>query len=348
MKQKVAAKLPQKLLPFVAIGALFIALSLFLSFAPGVARGWGLNYIAGFDIWVIALYYLCLLCFLLPQTNQYLAEKITAISRKSIIATLGRHRYVLFAAISIAAMGVFYLLKIKYVFGGDLLNRSAQIERGELDRNEYLSLWSLSQLYVRLHEHFNFTVYQTIKLVDYITGGLFIFFSLCTANLLGNTFLKKVAAFIITASCAILLQFCGYNETYAFPLLFIQAYFFTCLLYLKNKTHIIVPTLVLLTGIAFHLMLVALFPSLVLLFYRKGLWKYPFFRSKITIVILILISLPFLYFAFWNYAFPIMLPLEAPEGFLTLFAVAHFKEFINSQLLGGGGTIFGLAYAAHL
>ncbi|GHT20479.1 hypothetical protein AGMMS4957_07520 [Bacteroidia bacterium] len=346
--KKAVAKMPEKSLPFFAMGALFIALSLFLSFAPGVTRGWGLNYIAGFDTWVIALFYLCLLCFLLPSTNQYLVKQITAFSRQSIIATLRKHRYLLFAVLSIAAIGVFRLLKIKYVIGGDLLNRIPGVEHGEFAPEEYLSMWVLHHLYVWLHELFDFTGFQAVQLADYIIGGLFVFFALCTANLLGNTFLKKVAAFIIsTLSCAILLQFCGYNEMYAFALLFLQLYFFTSLLCLKDKIHLFVPAVILLTGIAFHMMLACMLPSLVLLCYGKGLWKYPLFRNKITIIILILLSLPFLYFAFQNVLLPRMLPLEAPEGSLSLFSIAHVKEFSNSQLLGGG-TGFYLAHATHL
>ncbi|GHT45475.1 hypothetical protein AGMMS49965_22430 [Bacteroidia bacterium] len=113
---KAAAKLPQKSLPFLASGVLFIALSLFLSFALGVKRGWGLNYIAFFDPWVIGLFYLLLVCFWLPQTNQYLVAQITAISRKSIISTLSKYRYLLFIIISLCTVGVFHLLKIKYMF----------------------------------------------------------------------------------------------------------------------------------------------------------------------------------------------------------------------------------------
>ncbi|GHT25254.1 hypothetical protein AGMMS4957_19760 [Bacteroidia bacterium] len=334
--EEIAAKLPEKSLHFFAIGLIFIALNLFLSFAPGVTRGWGLNYIAFFDPWVIGLFYVLLVCFLLPSTNHYLVAQITAISRQSIVATLRKHRYALFVLISLCAVGCFNLLRTKYILLGDLQTRITHIEDGVSVRDEYLTMLSLNRLYVWLHAHFNFTGFQTVRLVDYITGGLFVFFALCTANLLGNTFLKKAAVFILsTLSCTILLQFCGYNDVYMCALLFLQIYLFTSLLYLKNKMPLIVPALIIFTGIAFHLMLVSMLPSLIFLLYGKVLWKYPLFRNKITIAILVLISLPLLYLAFEKIARPIMLPLASADR-MTVFSIAHYKEFFNGQLLGGG------------
>ncbi|GHT43951.1 hypothetical protein AGMMS49965_18800 [Bacteroidia bacterium] len=337
-KQKVAAKMPEKSLPFFAMGALFIALSLFLAFVPGVTRGWGLNYIAFFDPWVIGLFYLCLLCFWLPQTNQYLVEKITAFSRQSIVATLRKHRYALFVVISLCAVGVFHLLRNKYVFLGDFDLIAQIIEKpgAESRPDEYLSMLILSRSYVWLHAHFDFTGVQTMRLADDIVGSLFIFVGLCIANLLGNTFLKKAAVFIIsTLSCAILMQFCGYLEVYSLPAFGLQLYLFTSLLYLKDKIHIIVPALVIFTGVALHSMLVCMLPSLVFMFYGKVLWKRPFFRSKKTIGGIVVVSLPFLYMAFNGFAIPMMLPME-DDVRMTLLSITNFKEFFNSQLLGGG------------
>ncbi|GHT41266.1 hypothetical protein AGMMS49965_10790 [Bacteroidia bacterium] len=332
-------------LPFLAVGVLFIALSLLLSFAPGVARGWGLNYIACFDPWVVGLFYLLLVCFCLPQTNQYLVAQITALSRKSIISTLRKHRYLLFAVLSIAAIGVFHLLQVKYFLLGDTNLRAWQIAQGTTVKQEYLTMVLGNYSYAWLHAHFDFTAYQTVRLIDDIAGCLFIFFALCTANLLGNTFLKKAAAFIIsTLSLAILMQFCGYLEIYALPVLFLRLYLFTSLLYLKNKTYIIVPTLVLLLGIGLHLMLVCMLPSLIFLFYGKVLWKEPFFRRKTTLVVLALSSIFLLSTVAWM-VFPVAESLQAihplkDDVYMTLFSIAHCKEFLNSQLLGGGIGLF--------
>ncbi|MDR3267592.1 MAG: hypothetical protein LBT83_00795 [Tannerella sp.] len=337
MKMKTKTSLSEKSFPFSEIGLLFIGLSLLFSFFPLITRAWGLNYIAFFDGWIILLFYVLLVCFWLPQTNRYLVEKISAISRKSTCAFLKKHRYVFFILVSIMAGGCFYLLKIKYIFLGDTDIRAKQIEDGVLFKAEYFTMLSLKYLLTILQKGFGYTGVQIIRLTDYISGSLFIFFSLCNANLLGNTFLKKAAAFVIsTLSLTILLQFCGYTEIYALPALFLQAYLFTCLLYLNDKTWFFVPALTLLISIAFHWMLVCMLPSLLFLLYRKVLGKYSFFRSRRNILILILVSLPFIYYAVNKYALPMMFPLQSEGRLLTMFSMAHFTEFFNSQLLGAG------------
>ncbi|GHT44875.1 hypothetical protein AGMMS49965_21260 [Bacteroidia bacterium] len=231
------------------------------------------------------------------------------------------------------------------MFLGDTDFRVGQIEQGATVKQEYLTMVLGNYSYAWLHAHFDFTAYQTVRLIDDIAGCLFIFFSLCTANLLGNTFLKKTAAFIIsTLSLTILMQFCGYLEIYALPILFLQLYLFTSLLYLKNKTYIIVPTLVLLLGIGLHLMLVCMLPSLIFLFYSKVLWQYPLFRRKTTLVILALLALFLLSAVGWRVfqvadSLRAVLPLK-DDVYMTMFSIAHCKEFLNSQLLGGGIGLF--------
>jgi tetratricopeptide (TPR) repeat protein len=282
-------------------------------------------------------FYLLLLCFWIPRTNQYIIEKLNALGKQSVFSFLKKHRYAIFAAISIIAGLCFYLLKIKYIFLGDTDDRATQIEEGRAGESEYFLMLALRPLYLFLHNRFEYTGVQTVRLVDYVTGGLFIFTSLCSANLLGNTFLKKLAVFVVsTLSLGILLQFCGYTEIYALPALFLQIYLLTCLLYLKDKTFIIVPALVLTAGVASHLLLVCMLPSFVFLFYKKILWKHPFFRNRKNILVLILLSLPFVYMAIKKFALPMMLPLQSQDGLFALFSITHIKEFINSQFLASG------------
>lgn len=327
-----------KSFPFFVTGLIFIVLSLCLSFAPGVERGWGLNYIKYFAPWVIVLYYLLLLCFWLPPTNKVLLNAISKISRQSVIAFLGKYRFFIFAAISIFFGYLFYLLEIKYIFLGDMDIRAKQIEQGEIITDEYFTMVFFKHAYIFLHEKLNFTGIQTVRFFDYITGTLFIFVSLCISNLLGNTFLKKLAVFCTAIlSLTILLQFCGYAEIYAFPVLFLSLYLFTCILHLKGKASVFVPLIVLLFGLGVHLMLACMLPSLLFLFYRDKLWKHELFRKRNTFFILILIAIPFVYVAYRKFGIRIMLPLSPGENnLLTMFSIAHYKEFLNSQLLASG------------
>jgi tetratricopeptide (TPR) repeat protein len=337
-KTKTNITVKEKSFPFAGTGLLFIALSLLFAFSPVITRAWGLDYIAFFDGWVIILFYLLLLCFWLPPVNGYIVKTITSISKKQIIPFLGKYRYVVFVLIGIIAGYCFYLLKIKYILLGDFDIRGKEIEDGVTVGSEPLTMFLLHHACLFLNGKFGLTGIQTIRFFDYISGGLFFFIGLCAANLMGNTLLKKLAAFVVSSlSLAALLVFCGYTDVYALPLLFLQTYLFVCLLHLKRKISILLPVLVGLIGVGLHLMLVCMIPSLVFLIYGNVLWKYPFFRDRKTIFILILVSLPFIYFAYTRYALPMIMPLEAGElNLLTLFSTAHYVEFLNSQLLASG------------
>jgi tetratricopeptide (TPR) repeat protein len=331
-----------KTFPFFITGFVFICMSLYLSFAPDVTRGWGLNAISYFTPWAIVLFYLLLLCFWIPQTNQWIIRIMDKISRPSAVSFPDKYKYILFAVAGIILSAVFHLLKIKYFFLGDMDIRATQIENGEIIREEYFTMWLLIRIYTLLNVKFEFTGLDTIQLSNQIIAVLFIFFSLCTADIAGKTFIKKLSVFVVsTLSLTVLLQFCGYPEVYALPLLFLQAYLFTALLHLKGKAGVWLPFVILVAGIAFHMMLVCLFPSLIFLFYRSVLWKYPLFKKRSTFLILLVVSAPFLYVAFQRFALPMMLPMEpGPRKLLTLFSIAHYKEFMNSQLLGSGIGFF--------
>ena len=331
-----------KTFPFFITGLIFIALSLFVTFSPDMTRGWGFNYIKFFAPWVIALYYILLLCFWLPPVNNSIVRFFTRINKQNIISFFRKYKYLLFVIISISFGVLFYLLKIKYIFLGDLDIRAKQIEGGHIINDEYLTMQFFKHAHSFLNAKLGFTGIQTIRLFDYITGSIFIFISLCISNIIGNTFLKKISVFFVsTISSTILLQFCGYTEIYAFPILFLLLYLFACILNLKGVTGIYIPLIVLLIGLGFHLMLACLIPSFIFLFYKSVLWKYSIFRKRNMIIILLLISSPFIYLAINKFALPKMLPFSPGEkDFMTMFSISHFKEFFNSQVLASGIGFF--------
>ncbi len=329
--------LSQKSFPFLEIGIIFIGLSLFFSFFPPITRGWGLNYTSFFDLWVTIPFYLLLFLFWLPQSNRYIVEKLSGINKTSFIAFCKKYKYILFLLLSILAAFGFYLLKIKYILLGDTDIRAKQIEDGILMRDDYMTMLSIKYIYNFLHDKFGYTCIQTIQLLDYISGGLFVFISLCIADTIGNTFLKKAAVFFIaTLSLPALLIFCGYTDVYMLALVFLIIYLYTALLYIREKIPVWIPAIALLIGITFHLMLVCLLPSLIYLIYGKVLWRYPFFRNKRTMIVLAIIATPFIYIAFRTFAVPMMLPLSNDKGLMNMFTFAHYVEFFNSQMLGGG------------
>ncbi|MDR2564222.1 MAG: hypothetical protein LBC98_09845 [Prevotellaceae bacterium] len=327
----------KKKFPFFETGILFIGLSLLFSFFPPITRGWGLNYTGFFDIWLMIFFYLLLLWLWTPQSNRYLVEKLSSIKKSTVIAFCGKHRHTIFLLLSIAAGFCFYLLKIKYILLGDTDIRAKQIENGELMKGEYMTMLCIRKVWQFLHEKFAYTGVQTVRLFGYVSGGVYVFISLCIADLIGKTFLKKVAAFCIaTLSLTALLLFCGYTDTYMLALVFLIAYLYAAMLHLKGKLSIWIPAIFLLSGVSFHLMLVSLTPSLLYLVYCK---YQSFFRKKKTLyglAILAVIASPFIYRIIREHAFPMMLPMQSNDGSMTMFSLAHYVEFFNSQMLGGG------------
>ncbi|MDR2497160.1 MAG: hypothetical protein LBD21_08545 [Tannerellaceae bacterium] len=327
----------QKTFPFVLIGLIFMGLSLFFSFSPLVTRGWGLNYMGFFDVSLAIPLYLLMLLAWYPATNAFIVKKLSGITGGAIISFCRKYRYVLFAIVAIAASFAFYFLKIKYIFLGDTDLRPEQIQKGEISKDEYLTMLSIQYLYHFLRDKFEYTCIQTFQLVDYVTGGLFVFVSLCIANQIGKSLLKKLAVFCIaTLSLPLLLVFCGYTEIYMVPALLLTTYLFTAILYVKGRINVAVPILLLLVSIAFHLMLVCMLPSLIFLIYAKGLWKYPLFRKKWMIISLLAVSAPFIFMGFKKFALPLTMPLWSSDGYMTMFSNEHYVEFFNSQMMGAG------------
>jgi hypothetical protein len=329
---------PVKNFPFLLLGIFFVLLHIFLSLSPGVQRGWGLNYIRFWEMPVIIAFYAIMTAILLPPVNSVVTVFFTNISRKKVIEFLARWKYIVFILISAAAVFVFRAMQVKYVFLGDCGVRPADIEKGELLMTEYLARYIPMKFFHCLKDY-GYTVHDALYLSSNIAGGLFILFAMLTANLAGKTFLQKSACFAVsTLSVAALMQFCGYSEIYAFPLLSVQIYLYLCMLHLRKKAHIVFPFLGMLFALANHFIAACLLPSLVFLLYSSVLWKYPVFRRKNTFVLLALIAVPVLVYGLKHFS-SMMFPLSPGEkNLMTMFSLAHYKEFINSQLLGGGFT----------
>jgi hypothetical protein len=331
-------KTKAKTFPFVFLSVLFILLHLFLSFGPEVERGWGVNYIRFFEPALICFFYSILIIVCLPPINKLLVDFFTTVSRKKIVAMARKYKLLLFAMMAVGAGFAFHALQVKYVFLGDMDLRVKQIEKGEFLRDEYLAMYMLKLICTGMSQIGEYTCMQVVVLFSNVAGALFLFISLLIADAIGKNVLQKIAFFTISAlSIGALMQFCGYVEIYTSALLVLQLYLYLSVLHLQRKINIIFPVLALLLAIGTHLMMISLLPSLFFLFYRNVLWKHPFFRKKTTFYLLAAVAVPFLYYAITHFGLSKMLPFVPGEkGFMTMFSVAHYKEFINSQLLGGG------------
>ncbi|MDR0613889.1 MAG: tetratricopeptide repeat protein [Dysgonamonadaceae bacterium] len=338
-KVTLAEKTKIQTFPFIFFSVLFILIHLFVSLSPTVERGWGVNFVRFFDPAVICLFYTVMIAVCLPPVNKVMVDFFTSITQKKIVDTVRKYKTVLFILIAVGAGFAFHELQVKYVFLGDVGIRPAEIEEGKTDiRGEYLTMLILTRLYTWLNSHWTFSGLQTIQTVSYISGSLFVLISLLMADITGKSLKQKTACFVLsTLSLAALMQFCGYSETYAMDLLLLQLYVYLSILHLQNKAHIIFPIVAMATGIVAHYMLAYMLPSLVFLFYRSVLWKHPFFRKKNTLILLSILAVIFAYHVFISIALPVMLPFSSEnKNIMTLFSIAHYKEFINAQILGGG------------
>jgi hypothetical protein len=335
--------------PFLLTGLLFIVLSIVFSYYPAITRVWGLNYPGCFGLWFSIPFYILLLLLWMPRTNGFIIERLSKIRFGPAIEFCRKRRHAIFLLIGVVAGVCFRLLQIKYIFLGDTDLRVTEIENNGTSREEYLTMEAIRCVYLFLHERFGYTGLQTFRLFDYVTGGLFIFFSLCIADLVGNTLMKKAAAMCMSAlSLAVLLVFCGYTETYMMPAMFLSLYMYTAMLYLRGRIPFFIPLLTCLLGIGMHLMLVSMIPGLIFLIYSKELWKRPFFKRRQTIAGLALIATPLIYIGYIKFATKMILPLHGDGVRMTMFSIAHCVEFFNSQMLGGGiGFLIWIATLAY-
>ncbi|MDR2026816.1 MAG: hypothetical protein LBQ01_04555 [Prevotellaceae bacterium] len=335
---KAAAEVKGITFPFIFLNVLFIAIHLFLSLNPAVERGWGLNCIRFFDGITVFLFYCVTAMVCLPPVNRMIVGFFVSVTQAKIMHTARRYKMILFILIAVGAGFIFRAMQIKYLFLGDVGIRPTDVEEGKIIANEFLTMIVLSKLYTWLHSIWNFSGLQTIQLVSYISGGFFILFSLLTADAVGKSLKKKIACFVLsTLSLTALVQFCGYSDIYPIALSLLQLYLYLSILCLQKKVSIVFPAITIIAGIAFHYMLAYMLPSLVYMFYRNVLYKYPFFRKKNTLAVLAAIACIAAYYVYVRIARPLMLPMDAGEkNMMTMFSTAHYKEFINAQLLGGG------------
>ncbi len=328
--------------PILLSGLGFVLFHFILAFSPDVVRSWGVNYIRFFDLPVIALFYGCMIAVCIPPVNVAIQNFIVRMSRLSFRNIVSRYRILFFILLAGLAGFLFYYFQVKYILLGDMDIRAKQIEAGEMIENEFLTMYLLNKLYILLHGKFGFSGVDTIRLCDYVLGAFTIFFALLTADIAGKTFLQKTAYFVCaTLSLGLLLVFFGYTDVYSPAFFLLQIYLYACILHLHGKCHISIPFIVLAAATAVHAMMICLLPAYLFLFYGRVLWKYPIFRKRNTFLLLGLLALPVAYIGYTKVAVKMMYPIDPGDvGLLTMFSTAHFKEFINSQLLASGPGFF--------
>lgn len=338
----------EKLLPWQrAAGALMVLLLSALwvaAFFPD-KRVWGINHWAYFPLWLRTSVIGLGLLALVPRVNQRLQSFLrhTVVSAFRSLMLSRRHLLYLFAVV--ASLLLFYLFRTRIPLLGDGFQITQSLSTGTLSVNwsQPLAIWIYLTSFDLLRGVFHLDGVGTYALVSYLSGAIFVVFSLRVATFLSKDASTQLFVFLVLILMGSTQLFLGYAEHY--PLLFsgILVYLFYALKSLRRETRALVPLMIFILLLPLHLSSLYLLPSaLFLLLYSGGkedLFRFP--RGKRMQVMLLFLAVigagTALYV--WKYSwyvFSYLMPLfhgnYAGPGY-TLFSPSHLLDFLNQQLL---------------
>lgn len=314
-------------------------------------RTWGFDHITFYGNTVKIAFYALAFVFIIPYTNAFILKTLSKPAEK--ISLNKKTKLLLFAFIAAISVFVFYLLRVKYYFLGDMNLRVGQTMKQEFLFTEYLTM-KLLYYFTSFGVKQGHSPEGMFAVYSCLMGGVFVFFSCLIADILTDNKLQKLLFFLCHTGTALLLVFCGYVEVYSTPIALLSAYIYFSLYYLKNNSGFNMVVLSLLIAIASHLLCVAALPTVFVLYYFKNKSKFKFITSKSNKNIAILLSAALLaaLFVLYKVKTGFVLPLSAPASnnkYLTLLSFKHIWEVINGELLCGGISfilVFVLVYIA--
>lgn len=301
-------------------------------------RNWGFDLLSFYTFPVQILLILFSLVIIVPRTNGYLANFLYKIAIQ--LRNLRFVKHILFIAIAVASVFVFYELRVKYFFLGDFTLRLEQIMRRDFISTEYLTMRIL-YWFGSLGFEYGYSPKTMFVFYSCIAGGFYVFFCLHIADLLGETGFQKLFFFFALVGTSMILVFCGYIEVYSTPIVLLTMYIYFGLRYLKFKRHFALILISLILAVASHLLNLALVPSVFTLWYFNH-------RSKLKVIssasnktiasfigVLVLVAI----FLAFNVRNNFVLPITPPKnsiGYMKFFSIEHFWEIVNGQILSCG------------
>lgn len=259
---------------------------------------------------------------------------------ESSLRKIGKYR--LYAAVGLASIPSFWLLRTKLFLLGDGYFILEILPGGQLALTEPLDRMIHYQFY-RLLMHISPGMDPSLSysLLSVVCGGAFVFMSLVIADRLGkNTFQRFLISCLLLTLGSIELFF-GYVESYTLVLVGLTLYALFSILYLQGRTNLIPPFLALIFSIGLHILAIVLIPSfayLVLRNARTGQGR----RPGVFGVLSLTVCLGIICLAVWRFfiakfegvGFSGLLSLwPSPGNGFTLFSAAHLAEFGNHLLL---------------
>ncbi|MFC2112347.1 tetratricopeptide repeat protein [Bacteroidota bacterium] len=303
-------------------------------------RTWGFDHIEYYPMYMGLIVVLLLLStlFIFSYSRIYNAVQkwVSEKSGAPLMSLLSRYKIVFFLLFSIIAAVLFYLFRIKYIFLGDFEIRMDWTVQGEFHRDSYLTMFLLNKVYNVLNTKFGISAHSIFVLTSVICGGLFTFFTLLIADLLGKSRWQKIVIALFCVLNGSIFIYTGYIEIYPIPGLMVVISLYVSLLYIKDRLWFIVVILTVLVAAGMHLMSVASIPGILFIWAYKNKEKLSFIKLKrIHIILLVIISFPVLYTIAKRFDLIDIIPLK-DSTYYNLFSGTHFWEFLNSQILAAG------------
>jgi tetratricopeptide (TPR) repeat protein len=315
-------------------------------------RTWGFDHFAYFSFAFGLVFYAIGVLLIMPPLNLKLGLFVQHAVRahRRVLTWLARRKILIFWLVACTSGLLFWLLRFKYDFLGDTLIRPGQTLEKDFHLADYGSMVTLFYL-SRALGALGLSARQAFVSHSIAAGIYFVFMALLVADLLGKSFLQKAAVFLFSITVGAVQQYFGYPEVYAIPAAFWITYIYLSILYLKGRVGLVAPLASLALGVAFHLVSLALIPSLLVLIHHRYLGARPGFKriGLRPVALIFVLALPLVYFAAGrvHYGLIPVLASSAQPSRMTLFSIAHVWEFFNSQLLASGSGIFLFCYVLY-
>lgn len=311
-------------------------------------RLWGINHLAYFPLYSrITIVFLGLLLFIFILNSRILIffkDKVNS----SLFWWIKKHKYLGYIIVSVIFLVIFWLLRTRTCLLGDGYLRAYEVSIGVKPWfTEFLDMYVHTILYHFFHQIFNWDAYRTYASVSCVCGAIFVFFVFLLCDLVGKHTIDKVLIFALLILSGGSQLFLGYVESYTIVYLGILIFIYFSIGYLNGKNGLILPCVILILSVFFHLSAVYLFPSFLFLLLTKDPNQKPANTKRIAsqkffCIILIAISAILGFYLFKFYLIKesgeklsyFLIPLiGSKENPYSLFSFSHLLDVINQQFL---------------
>lgn len=308
------------------------------------ARLWGLNHLAQFPLPFRLCITLLALLFCLPLTGKVF---LTAFKKSGQLlgSVTGRvNRNILYFVIAILFFALFWVFRSSTHLLGDGQLQVNEISKGILTlKRELLTVLIHFHAYRLFNHLWNWDVAATYALTSCLSGAIFVFLLLKFLDLLGTSSFFKVSFFTMIICMGSSQLFFGYLENYTLHYLGVFAYIVGSVHYLTaRRGHIVLPILLFLLCLGFHLQAICLLPSLAYLCLkaigRAGIQAFESLTPKsllaaVLATVLLGIGVYFLTGGHAGRTFLMpLLRIQSSHGY-TVFSARHLADFLNEHVL---------------